>query len=115
MLFQVYHEHAMVLGFPSRYLAASLEFTNSTPYVHELTHPWLLPSLNGNPQARALAERGGGILRRVGIGYVVFHSESKSLNAAGAARLREWLDAGLGAPAIQEGGVFLYKTERTGS
>ena len=110
MLFQVYHEHPLVLGSPSRYLPASLDFTERTAYVRELTHPWLLVPLTGDPQAGRAAKQGARILRQAGIGYVVFHSDSVALTASGAARLREWLDAGLGAPAMQEGGVLLYKT-----
>jgi hypothetical protein len=112
MLLQVYHEHPLVLGSPSRYLRSSLDSTETTPYLRELTHPWLLVPLAGHPQAGRPARQGARILRGAGIGYVVFHSDSVGLTAAGAARMREWLDAGLGAPAMQDGGVLLYRTDR---
>jgi len=112
MLFQVYHGHPMVLGYPSRYLASSLAFTENTPYLRELTHPWMLSALREDAGARRLAEDGARILSRAGIGFVVLHGESIGVDAAAAARLREWLDAGLGPPVLTDGPDRLYRTSR---
>lgn len=114
MLFQPYHRHPLVLGYPSRHLLSSLEFTEKTEAVYEFTHPWVLAGLNSKPALRErrawLAAHSARLLREAGIKYVVYHPASllgKDLHRD----LEKWLSETLGRPLlVDEAGTQLFVT-----
>ena len=116
MLFQPFHQKPMVLGFPSRYLASDLAFTENTPVVYELTHPWVLKLLH----RRRLKARGWWIvlngaktLRGAGIKYVLYHAEVPFYQDVAVDHdIKPWLDRMLGPPLEQDGPLYLYRTGR---
>jgi len=114
MLLQPYHRHPLVLGYPSRYLLSSLEFTEKTEAVYELTHPWVLARLNSKPELKArrawLAAHSARLLREAGIKFVVYHPE-RDLGEQLHRDLEKWLPETLGRPLLKdEAGVQLFST-----
>ncbi|HCC46642.1 MAG TPA: hypothetical protein DEQ38_00760 [Elusimicrobia bacterium] len=106
MLFQPYHRRPLVLGYPSRHLLSSLEFTEKTEGVYELTHPWVLAGLNSKPALKArkawLAAHSARLLREAGIKYVVYHPE-RVLGEELHRDLEKWLPETLGRPLLTDG------------
>jgi hypothetical protein len=116
MLMQVNHRKPMVLGFSSRFLRENLAFTENTPVVYELTHPWTLRLLDERVdlqgRARWMVEEGAHALQRAGIRYVVYHRQIPFYPDIADERLKSWLDRMLRRPVAQDGTVFVYATGR---
>jgi hypothetical protein len=115
MLYQTDHGKPMVLGSPSRYQAAGLRFTEETPFIYELTHPWVLSRLETDPSLKAralwLEKNGRDALRLAGVKYVLLHTGLRAFDGqTGEDRLRPWLDRVLGPPVLDEGGLHLLYT-----
>ena len=115
MLFQPIYEKPMVLGFPTRYLASSLRFTEETSAIFELTHPSSLLNLKTNPslrpRAKQLEQTGRKILSENGIKYVIFHPDLCASKKPICDEMKTWLDKLLGNPLMEDSaGTLLYKT-----
>jgi hypothetical protein len=106
MVFQPYHQKPMVLGYPSRYLSSNLRFTDTTPFVYELTHPAVLRKLDENPSLKIrsnwLIQNGKTVLKKAGIKYVIFHSRVPIFDSDLKKRLKDWLLKSLGSPILED-------------
>lgn len=113
MLFQPYHKKPVVLGYPSRHLRSSLEFTEKTDLIYELTHPWVLEKLLSDP---ALAERkehlektGAKTLEEARIKYALYHLNVPDFTPEARAARLTLLENTLGLPVYADGIHRLYK------
>jgi len=114
MLFQPFHQKPMVFGSPSRCTNSSLEFTNRTPFVYELLHPWTLSSWERSPSSKVRLNRyinkGINVLTVNKIKYVLFHGNSQAVREDVKHHLERWLNYSLGRPVlIDTENIRLYK------
>jgi hypothetical protein len=115
MLFQIYHEKPMVLGFPARHEASALDFTEKSDVVYELVHPSVLPRLDTEPalwpRAEWMRHNGSRVLKEDGIKYVVYHRNLKVLPPLVTHSLESWLKKMFGEPIAADAyGNCLYRT-----
>ena len=114
MLFQPFHKRPMVLGSTGRFLKESLNFTEHTPYVYELTHPWVLKELRESDRFLSrrigLNREGAKILRKAGIGFVIVHRDVPYMPVVYAEEINRFLLESLGAPFFTDArGNTLYR------
>jgi len=114
MMMQIYHQHPMVLGFPSRELSSCLSFSDHADVVFEFTHPWIFRRLESDTalQARAhwLASEGSQTLGKLGIKYVIYHSRLPAYDPGTQRFLERWLQKVFGEPILRdESGCELFK------
>jgi hypothetical protein len=114
MFRQIYHQRPIVLGFPNRFLASSLVFTEKTDVVYELTHPWVIRRLNESPELSGrkewLIQNGKKVLQENGIGYVLFHSKIRYFDQNTNENLKRFLSDVLGPEVlIDEEGICLFQ------
>ena len=104
----------MVLGSTGRFLKESLNFTEHTPYVYELTHPWVLKELRESDRFLSrrigLNREGAKILRKAGIGFVIVHRDVPYMPVVYAEEINRFLLESLGAPFFTDArGNTLYR------
>ncbi len=105
MLFIPYHQKPIVLGYPSRYVKSSLQFTETTPAVFELTHPWLLEKLEKQPtlqgRYKKLTQAAPSVFREQQIKYVVLHQGIPGLPASVESSIKSFLEKSFG-PSLEQ-------------
>ena len=105
LLHQPLHGRPMVLGSLNRHRREDLLFSEGTPAVRELTHPWMLVDLGKDP-ARAAGLKAGArqALADGGIRYVLWHRRLKAfVGQPGEELVKGFLDAWLGPPIAVDG------------
>ncbi len=96
MLFIPFHKKPIVLGYPGRYVPSSLEFTEKTPVIYELTHPHALLALKSKTGD---AKK---ILTDHRIKYVVFHQAVPGLSTDLKNQMKNLLDEMFGKPVLED-------------
>jgi hypothetical protein len=107
MLYQPAHGHPLVVGRPSRHTQACLNLCENTDYLYELTHPQAILELYSNPllagRLRVLLRDGRSILRKNGIGYVVFHGDDQFFTEDLKSNVKRFLLESLGPEDVRDG------------